>query len=134
MFKPYQVAPDFDATNDTLERVLSIPDIHWVSLRPELEGLALPSKFYGIAAAGRPIIAVTASDGEIAHLVERYKCGSVVGVGDGVGFADVIAALAADRPAREEMGLRARSMLEANFSRSTALGKWDALLDLVGNG
>jgi colanic acid biosynthesis glycosyl transferase WcaI len=44
------------------------PDAHWISLKPQLEGLIVPSKFYGIAAAGRPIIAITAKDGEIAHL------------------------------------------------------------------
>jgi len=45
------------------------------SLRPDLEGLVVPSKFYGIAAAGRPIIAVAATDGEIAQLIARYHCG-----------------------------------------------------------
>ena len=32
---------------------LSIPHIHWISLRPESDGLAVPSKVYGAAAAGR---------------------------------------------------------------------------------
>ena len=31
-----------------------------------LEGLIVPSKTHGIAAAGRPVIAITAKDGEIA--------------------------------------------------------------------
>jgi hypothetical protein len=42
--------------------------------RPELEGIIVPSKFYGIAAAGRPVIAISAKDGEIARLVERNAC------------------------------------------------------------
>jgi hypothetical protein len=45
-----------------------VPDAHWISLKPQLEGLMVSSKFYGIAAAGRPNIAITAKDGEIAHL------------------------------------------------------------------
>ena len=109
----------------------SVADIHFVSLRPELEGLALPSKFYGIAAAGRPIIAVTAGDGEIAQLAERYECGVAVPVGDDAGFAHSITALAAERAGREEMGRRARSMLDRKFSRTAALQKWDELLDMV---
>ena len=51
-FQPYQ-------RDEDLKYSLSVPDVHWISLRPELEGLIVPSKVYGIAAAGRPIIAVT---------------------------------------------------------------------------
>ena len=63
-FLPYQ-------DNDVLKYSLSIPDVHWISLRPALEGLIVPSKIYGIAAAGRPMIAITARDGEIARLVQQ---------------------------------------------------------------
>jgi hypothetical protein len=38
---------------------------------PGLEGLIVPSKFYGIAAAGRPIIMIGAHDGEIAQLIQQ---------------------------------------------------------------
>ena len=70
-FLPYQ-------RDEDLKYSLSVPDVHWISLRPELEGLIVPSKVYGIAAAGRPIIAVTARNGEIASLVRKYDCGVVV--------------------------------------------------------
>lgn len=49
---------------DELKFALAAPDVHWVSLRPELEGLIVPSKFYGILAAGRPTLAVMARSGE----------------------------------------------------------------------
>ena len=54
-----------------LKYSLAVPDLHWLSLKPALEGLIVPSKFYGIAAAGRPTIAITAADGEIANLVRK---------------------------------------------------------------
>jgi colanic acid biosynthesis glycosyl transferase WcaI len=38
--------------------------MHPVSLRPDLEGLIVPSKFLGIAAVGRPIIFIRDEDGE----------------------------------------------------------------------
>jgi hypothetical protein len=50
-----------------LKYSLGVPDADWISPKPQLEGLIVPSKFYGIVAAGRPIIAITAKDGEIAH-------------------------------------------------------------------
>jgi hypothetical protein len=34
-----------------------------------LEGLIVPSKFYGIAAAGRPTIFIGAEDGEIGRML-----------------------------------------------------------------
>jgi colanic acid biosynthesis glycosyl transferase WcaI len=37
---------------ELLKYSLSVPDVHLISLRPQLEGLIVPSKFYGIAAVG----------------------------------------------------------------------------------
>jgi colanic acid biosynthesis glycosyl transferase WcaI len=54
-----------------LRQSLGLPDLHWISLNPRLEGLIVPSKFYGIAAVGRPVIAICAKDGEISGLVQE---------------------------------------------------------------
>ena len=51
VFKPYQ-------PRNRLAHSLGVSDVHWVSLRPEVEGLIVPSKVYGILAAGRPILAI----------------------------------------------------------------------------
>jgi colanic acid biosynthesis glycosyl transferase WcaI len=59
-FQPYQPL-------DRLALSLSVPDVHLVSLKPELEGLIVPSKFYSVLAAGRPVLFVgdpKAGDGE----------------------------------------------------------------------
>ena len=88
-FLPYQ-------ERRLLKLSLGVADVHLISLRPELEGLIVPSKLYGIAAAGRPIIAVAASDGEIATLVRRHDCGVVIEPGDGELLADTLRRLRAD--------------------------------------
>ena len=62
-----------------LRKAFAAIDVHLVSLRPELEGLIVPSKFYGIAAAGRPTIFIGDLDGEIARLISKYECGLTVG-------------------------------------------------------
>jgi hypothetical protein len=54
---------------------LAVADVHWLSLNPKLEGLIVPSKFYGIAAAGKPTIIIGDKNGEIARLVQRRGCG-----------------------------------------------------------
>jgi len=121
-FIPYQ-------DRAALKESLSVPDIHWVSLKPELEGLIVPSKFYGIAAAGRPVLAITGRDGEIARLVRRHQCGMVVEPGSSHVLANALRRLSADPDALAKMGLRARTMLETHFSRRHAFASWNRLID-----
>ena len=123
-FLPYQ-------DNDVLKYSLSIPDVHWISLRPELEGLIVPSKIYGIAAAGRPVIAITALDGEIARLVESYNCGGVIAPGNSDALTDLIIRLSTDAETSVAMGRRARAMLEAKFTRRRAFVRWKDVLDHI---
>jgi colanic acid biosynthesis glycosyl transferase WcaI len=120
-FRPYQARKD-------LKNSLGVADVHWLSLRPELEGLIVPSKFYGIAAAGRPTIAVTAADGEIGRLVEEHQCGVQANPGDGGALAATIKRLADDTSKIDEMGRRARSLIDTTYSRVRAVDRWDELL------
>jgi glycosyltransferase involved in cell wall biosynthesis len=121
LFKPLQPRED-------LSQSLAAADAHWVSLRPELEELIVPSKFYGIACAGRPVIAVTSSGGEIAQAVRRFQCGYVVEPGDGAALACAIVELADNPKARTQMGERARQAAEEQFTRQSAFNRWENLL------
>lgn len=121
-FQPYQA-------RDRLAVSLGVADVHWLSLRPELEGLIVPSKFYGIAAAGRPTLCVTDPRGEIARLVTRFDCGVVIAPGQDEALAAAIRNLADDPDASAAMGVRARHMLDAHFSKRRSLEQWGALVD-----
>lgn len=112
-----------------LSNSLSLPDVHWLSLRPELEGLIVPSKFYGIAAAGRLVISITAKDGEIARIVNASDCGLVIEPGQSSGLASSIMRLRSDRRFCDEMGRNARALIDARFSRRRALETWSQLLN-----
>jgi glycosyltransferase involved in cell wall biosynthesis len=113
---------------EALKQSLSVPDAHWVSLKPELEGLLFPSKFYGIAAAGRPILVIGAQDGEMARLVLQHACGFVIAPGDPGALASAIVTLYRDPALCAAMGQRARAMLEDRFTRRRALQRWRDLL------
>jgi len=115
-----------------LKLSLCAPDVHWISLKPALEGLIVPSKVYGVAAAGRPLIAICSKDGEIAKMVDQYQCGIVVEPGNVNALVNAILALSNDVAARIEMGQRARAMLEANYSRQQALARWRSLVQHIG--
>jgi glycosyltransferase involved in cell wall biosynthesis len=113
---------------ELLKLSLSVPDVHMISLRPELEGLIVPSKLYGIAAVGRPIISITSSDGEIARLVRQHECGLVVEPGNGPALAEALIMLCKDSIRVTEIGNRARSMLDRHFTFRHAFGRWEKLL------
>jgi colanic acid biosynthesis glycosyl transferase WcaI len=121
-FLPYQA-------EETLTEALSVPDLHWISLKPELEGLVVPSKFYRIAAVGRPMIVIGTSDGELGTLVRRHDCGFVVEPGNARDLADLLQRLAVDRRPLPTMGKAARALLDAQFTRARALDNWRRLID-----
>jgi glycosyltransferase involved in cell wall biosynthesis len=123
-FLPYQ-------ERGVLRLSLGVPDVHLISQRPEVEGLIVPSKLYGIAAAGRLIIAVTARDGEVARLVRRHDCGVVVEPGEGELLACALRCLGTDTGRVAEMGHRARAMLDAHFTRRHAFQRWQSLVEDV---
>ena len=125
-FFPYQ-------DRSVLKFSLSVPDLHWMSLSPGLEGLLFPSKLYGILAAGRPVIAVVAKDGEIARLVESRGCGVAIAPGDAAALAAILLQLSRDAARCAEMGRRARDLLDEQFTRRAAFAKWEALIERVGS-
>ena len=114
-----------------LKHSLGVPDVHWISLKPEFEGLIVPSKFYGIAAAGRPIIAIMAKNGEVGRLIQQHECGFVIEPGNVDGLVNAVVAVSTDAEARAAMGARARAMLEAHFTRRQAMERWRRLLQKV---
>jgi colanic acid biosynthesis glycosyl transferase WcaI len=103
-----------------------------VSLRPELEGLIVPSKFYGIAAAGRATIFIGDPDGEIAREVNASGSGLAVAQGDHVALATAIVTLAGDRDRCAVMGAAARSTYMARHDFPIALAAWADLFDSLG--
>jgi colanic acid biosynthesis glycosyl transferase WcaI len=114
-----------------LKHSLGVPDVHWISLKPAVEGMIVPSKFYGIAAAGRPTVAIMSRHGEIARLVLEHSCGLVIEPGQADALADAIARLSTDPQSLAAMGARARAMLDSNFTRRRALERWRDVLDRV---
>jgi colanic acid biosynthesis glycosyl transferase WcaI len=128
MFRFLAYQPD-----ERLKNALNAADVHLISLKPELEGLIVPSKFYGIAAGGRAMISITASDGEIARLVRQHACGLVIEPGDGQALADALMLFCDDPRRAAEMGKRARAMLDVRFARKHAFARWESLLATVIN-
>jgi glycosyltransferase involved in cell wall biosynthesis len=123
LFKPYQ-------PRERLRLSLSVPDVHLISLQPSLEGLIVPSKFYGIAAAGRPTLFVGDMDGEIPTILKKTSSGYTISIGDSNGLASRIVEMSHGTIAGS-MGARARVAFEQNFEQHHAFAAWEHLLQEV---
>lgn len=120
-FRPY-------APREMLSESLSSVDAHLVSLQPSLEGLIVPSKFYGILAVARPALFIGARDGELARIIEAHRCGIAVEPGDVDGLTRAIASLAANRGEARAMGERGRALYLARFAPAHAFAAWERVL------
>jgi colanic acid biosynthesis glycosyl transferase WcaI len=116
------------APREMLSESLSSADAHLVTLLPELEGLIVPSKFYGVLAVARPVLFVGAPDGELARIIRTYDCGFVIDPGDSGALAARIRELASDRDRARAIGFRGRTLYEEKFAPRMALAAWERVL------
>jgi glycosyltransferase involved in cell wall biosynthesis len=126
-FRPYQ-------PRELLSESLSSADVHLVSLQPELEGLIVPSKIYGILAVARPAIFIGAEDGEVGNMLTKNDCGVVVAPGDSAALARVIRDLASDRTRASQMGTRGQALYESRFAPPIAFANWERILEEASRG
>ena len=75
---------------DKLSESLSAADAHLVTMRSNLCGLVVPSKVYGVLAAGRPCLFVGPADSEAARLIRETDSGFVVEPGQSAQLASEI--------------------------------------------
>ncbi len=110
---------------------ISAADVHVVGLAHGLAGYIVPSRLYGILAAGRPVIAAADPESETAQLVADVGCGVVVPPGNPLALAEAIRGAHDGAYDLVEMGRRARAYAEAHSDRAIAVGRYrDVLREL----
>ena len=106
-----------------LAYTLSAGDVHLITLRHGLEGLLVPSKLYGIMAAGRPVIFLGPEQSEVAQVIREAGCGHVVSDGETDSFIAALASLRNSPAARLQMGRNARRFFERHFQKDNACAR-----------
>jgi len=106
---------------ENLKYSLSAGDASLVTLADGLAGLSVPSKTYGILAAGRPIIFVGDTNSSTARIVEENKCGAVVSSGDSNGLAHIITDWASNKETISRLNIAARAAFDEHFDRQRAV-------------
>ena len=108
-------------------------DVFVVSLKRGLAGYIVPSKLYGILAAGRPYVAATEQASEVTAITRRYGCGLLARPGDADDLVRKILTLRQDRILVERLGANARRAA-LDFDRGAQVRAYHALLDRVASG
>jgi glycosyltransferase involved in cell wall biosynthesis len=87
-------------------------DIFVIGLRQGLAGCIVPSKLYGILAAGRPYIAAVEAACEVANITFKHDCGLLAPPGDAAVLAAQVLELYRDRELCRHLGANARRAAE----------------------
>ena len=123
-FLPFQPA-------EVLPQSLATASVHVVGLARGLAGFVVPSRLYGVLAAGRPVIAAAEDESETARLVSAVGCGVVVAPGDHAVLAAAIRAAHDGQYDLDGMGRRGRDYVVSEASRDGAVARYAALLEEV---
>ena len=114
--------------HDKLTESLSAADLHLACMYDELCGLVVPSKVYGILAAGRPCLFIGPDKSEAARVILENNCGSVLPANlNGNQLADAIVQWLGNSEALAQAGSRARAAAEKGSLVNAALA-FDQLL------
>ena len=121
---------------EQLAESLSIADVHLLTLRADMAGIAVPGKLYGVMAAGRPTVMVGPRRSEPAETIETERVGFVVDPETDPDPASSLLAhllgLAADEPARLSLGDHARARFLDRYDRPVLCKLWaDTLRDQI---
>jgi glycosyltransferase involved in cell wall biosynthesis len=116
-----------------LRYVFGAADMQVVSLRRGLAGFIVPSKLYGILAAGRPYVAAVEEDSEVADLTVRHDSGLVVPPESPEALAKAIVRLYEDAALRAHLGANGLAA-SALHDRPVAVAAYHRLLTAVAGG
>jgi colanic acid biosynthesis glycosyl transferase WcaI len=115
-FRPY-------ARRSDLSRSLAEGHVGLVTQIPETVGAVVPSKVYGIMAAGRPVLYIGPRQATPARIIQQYGCGWRVEPGDAAGFVQLLRHLEQNRHLLRDAGLRARNTFDKQYDKPIGVAR-----------
>ena len=126
VFIPYQ-------EKNRLIYSLNAADVHWCVNAKGIKGVSCPSKFYGIAGVGKPVLAVLETRSEIELLITHTGCGKCSEPGE---YGEVEKNISwfienADGEIIQDMGRRGHAYLISHLTKDISIEKYKkAILNL----
>lgn len=124
IFIPYQ-------KKEHLNYSLNAADVHWCVNARGMKGVSCPSKYYGIAAAGKPVIGVLEKGTEIRHIIEKTQGGLVCEPGNYEQIEQNIRWFL-DHDGSDlifSMGQRSRTYLLENLTKDMSIAKYKKAIE-----
>lgn len=123
-FIPYQDKAD-------LIYSLNAADIHWVVNAKGIKGVSVPSKLYGVMAAGKPVLGVLDEGSEARLIVEECNCGVCIEPGNYKEISRNIEYILNNKELIKSLGRNGRKYLEVNLTKDVSINKYkDTILSL----
>lgn len=118
-FIPYQDKSD-------LIYSLNAGDVHWCLNAKGIKGVSVPSKLYGIIAAGKPIIGALEEGSEARLIIEDTNCGYVTEPGNYSAIEAIIEKFLnrKDTSVLSEMSEQGRMYLVNNLTKNVSIKKY----------
>ncbi len=117
---------------EQLSQSLSLADVHLLTLRNDMAGIAAPGKLYGIMAAARPVLMVGPEASEPGAVIRSENIGMVIdplepGAADRL--IDALREMKGDPELRQQMGRRAHGAFLKRYEKEVNCRAWAALLE-----
>ncbi|MCM2535842.1 glycosyltransferase family 4 protein [Neobacillus pocheonensis] len=117
-FLPYQ-------PKEFIKYSLNAADIHLVVNQKGIKGVSVPSKIYGVMAAGRPILGVLEKGSEAQMLIDDSNCGAVVEPQD---YKAIITTIETfynmNNQELRQLGMNGRAYLDKYLKREISINKY----------
>lgn len=116
-FIPYQDKAD-------LVYSLNSADIHWVVNAKGIKGVSVPSKLYGVMAAGKPVLGVLDNGSEARLIVDECNCGLCTEPGNYDEIYNKIEFILNNTEIVKGLGKSGREYLEKNLTKDVSINKY----------
>ncbi len=124
-FLPYQ-------PKEFIKYSLNAADVHLVVNQKGIKGVSVPSKIYGVMAAGKPILGVLEQGSEAQMLIEKSQCGVVVEPQNYQGISKQIEYLYnLEKEQLSNLGFNGRDYLDQHLKREISINKYRETLHNV---
>lgn len=119
VFIPYQ-------DKSSLVYSLNAGDVHFVVNAKGIKGVSVPSKLYGVMAAGKPVLGILEKGSEARLIIEEADCGLSVDPGDYEAIEALICEFIEMRDSfkLEEMGAKGRDYLINCLTKDVSIRKY----------
>ena len=112
------------ASSEELENRLGAADVHLASLRKQWAGIAVPSKFFGSLAIGRPVLYSGPTGSAIGQWIKKFNIGWVLNSETRIEIAEEFRKLSKEPGAIFALQRRSQKVYHENFSRKSVTTQW----------